>query len=188
MSMDTLADPSNLGSGTQTKTYKNFIDGEWVESSTGETFENLNPADRRDVSVSSRNRAKPTWTPRLKPRRARFQNGAGPGPAARGDFLSRRRNAAGAQRRLRPRYDARDGQGPQGDARRRAGSHRYDAYYMAGEGRRMFGPTTPSELPDNSPWRCASRWVFADMITPWNFPMAIPSWKLHARLVAATPW
>src|SRR5271169_1299556 len=49
MSSDTLAGAPNLGSATQTKVFKNFINGEWVESSTGETFENLNPADTRDV-------------------------------------------------------------------------------------------------------------------------------------------
>src|ERR1043165_2236207 len=48
MATDTLATPASL-SASQTKTYKNFIDGEWVESSTGETFENRNPADTRDV-------------------------------------------------------------------------------------------------------------------------------------------
>src|SRR5690349_12024350 len=49
MATDTLASPAIIGSSTKTKTYKNFIDGEWVESSTGETFENRNPADTRDV-------------------------------------------------------------------------------------------------------------------------------------------
>ena len=49
MATDTLAGPAMLGSSTKTKLYKNFIDGEWVEASTGETFENRNPADTRDV-------------------------------------------------------------------------------------------------------------------------------------------
>src|SRR5271165_6995593 len=49
MATDVLTGPTILGSATRTKVYKNFIDGEWVESSTGETFENLNPADTRDV-------------------------------------------------------------------------------------------------------------------------------------------
>ena len=48
MATATLASPATL-SHTQTKVFKNFIDGEWVESSTGETFENRNPADTRDV-------------------------------------------------------------------------------------------------------------------------------------------
>src|SRR6476469_7164143 len=49
MATDTLTSPPALGSSTAPKVYKNFIDGEWVESSTGETFENRNPADIRDV-------------------------------------------------------------------------------------------------------------------------------------------
>src|SRR5215472_4719291 len=49
MATDVLTGPTILGSATRTKVYKNFIDGEWVEASTGETFENRNPADSRDV-------------------------------------------------------------------------------------------------------------------------------------------
>src|ERR1700760_2529402 len=49
MATDTLTSPTMVGSATRTKVYKNFIDGEWVEPSTGETFENRNPADHRDV-------------------------------------------------------------------------------------------------------------------------------------------
>src|SRR5712692_5871063 len=49
MATDILTGPTILGSTTRTKIFKNFIDGEWVESSTGETFENLNPADTREV-------------------------------------------------------------------------------------------------------------------------------------------
>ena len=49
MATDTLATPATLGSTNPTKVYKNFIDGEWVDSSTGETFENRNPADTRDL-------------------------------------------------------------------------------------------------------------------------------------------
>src|SRR3979411_2808378 len=49
MATDTLASPATLGSSNPTRVFKNFIDGEWVESSTGETFENRNPADTRDV-------------------------------------------------------------------------------------------------------------------------------------------
>src|SRR5436190_24016201 len=48
MATDTLATPASL-SASQTRVFKNFIDGEWVESSTGETFENRNPADTRDL-------------------------------------------------------------------------------------------------------------------------------------------
>src|SRR5437763_15327739 len=49
MATDTVASPAMIGTGTRTRAYKNFIDGEWVESATGETFDNRNPADTRDV-------------------------------------------------------------------------------------------------------------------------------------------
>src|ERR1700745_2067824 len=49
MATDTLTSPATLGGNSPTKVFKNFIDGEWVESSTGETFENSTPADTRDV-------------------------------------------------------------------------------------------------------------------------------------------
>jgi alpha-ketoglutaric semialdehyde dehydrogenase len=58
------------------------------------------------------------------------------------------------------------------------------AYLMAGEGRRMFGDTVPSELPDK--WAMSIRQPIgiAGIITPWNFPMAIPCWKTMPALVA----
>ena len=49
MATDTLTRPTIVGSATETKVFKNFIDGEWVESASGETFENISPADTRDV-------------------------------------------------------------------------------------------------------------------------------------------
>src|SRR6266404_2933091 len=55
---------------------------------------------------------------------------------------------------------------------------------MAGEGRRMFGPTTPSELPNKFAMAVRQPLGVCAMITPWNFPMAIPSWKLFPAIVA----
>src|SRR5208282_4329492 len=57
-------------------------------------------------------------------------------------------------------------------------------YYMAGEGRRLFGYTTPSELPNKFAMCVRQPVGVCAMITPWNFPMAIPSWKLFPALVA----
>src|SRR5438132_8244491 len=58
------------------------------------------------------------------------------------------------------------------------------AYYMAGEGRRLFGPTTPSELPNKFAMAVRKPLGVCGMITPWNFPMAIPTWKIMPALVA----
>src|SRR5579883_1566141 len=58
------------------------------------------------------------------------------------------------------------------------------AYYMAGEGRRLFGQTTPSELPNKFAMSVRQPVGVCGLITPWNFPMAIPSWKMMPALVA----
>jgi len=57
-------------------------------------------------------------------------------------------------------------------------------YYMAGEGRRLFGQTTPSELPDKFAMSVRQSIGTCGMITPWNFPMAIPSWKIMPALIS----
>ena len=56
-------------------------------------------------------------------------------------------------------------------------------YYMAGEGRRQWGQTTPSELPNKFAMSERQPLGVCAMVTPWNFPMAIPSWKLMPALV-----
>ncbi len=57
-------------------------------------------------------------------------------------------------------------------------------YYMAGEGRRLFGQTTPSELPDKFAMSVRQSIGTCGLITPWNFPMAIPSWKIMPALIS----
>jgi aldehyde dehydrogenase (NAD+) len=56
-------------------------------------------------------------------------------------------------------------------------------YYMAGEGRRLFGQTVPSELPNKFAMSVRDPLGVVGMITPWNFPMAIPSWKIMPALI-----
>jgi acyl-CoA reductase-like NAD-dependent aldehyde dehydrogenase len=56
-------------------------------------------------------------------------------------------------------------------------------YYMAGEGRRLFGQTVPSELPNKFAMSVRDPRGVVGMITPWNFPMAIPSWKIMPALI-----
>src|SRR5208282_6780896 len=58
------------------------------------------------------------------------------------------------------------------------------AFYMAGEGRRLFGVTTPSELQNKFAMSVRMPVGVCGLITPWNFPMAIPSWKLFPALVS----
>src|SRR5436853_1165596 len=183
MATDTVASSPMIGTGTRTKVYKNFIDGEWVESSTGETFENRNPADTRDVvgifqksgkedvdaAVDAATRAFAKWRLVPAPRRAEIVYRAAEMLAERKEEYSRDMTREMGKVLKETRGDTQEAIDT--------------AYYMAGEGRRLFGPTTPSELPNKFAMAVRHPLGVCGMITPWNFPMAIPSWKLLPALV-----
>src|SRR5271155_2244010 len=183
MATDVLTGPTIMGTGTRTRVYKNFIDGEWVEASTGQTFENRNPADTRDVvgifqksgpadvetAVEAAKQAFKKWRLVPAPRRAEIVY-----RAAEILLGSKEEFARDMTREMGKVLDE-----TRGDVQEAVDT----AYYMAGEGRRMFGPTTPSELPNKFAMAVRQPIGVCGMITPWNFPMAIPSWKLLPALV-----
>src|SRR6201997_228807 len=183
MATDILTGPTILGSTTRTKVFKNFIDGQWVESTTGETFEDRNPADNReivaifqksgkedvDAAVDASRRAFAKWRLVPAPRRAEIVYKAA-------DILIERKEEYA---RDMTREMGKILKETRGDVQEAIDS----AYYMAGEGRRMFGPTTPSELPNKFAMAVRQPLGVCGMITPWNFPMAIPSWKLLPAIV-----
>src|SRR5713226_2232060 len=183
MATDTLASPAMIGSTTKTKVYKNFIDGEWVESSTGETFENRNPADTREVvglfqksakadvdaAVEAARHAFTKWRLVPAPRRAEIVFRAAEMLLERKEGYSRDMTREMGKILKETRGDTQEAIDT--------------AYYFAGEGRRMFGPTTPSELPNKFAMAVRTPIGVCGMITPWNFPMAIPSWKLLPAIV-----
>jgi len=182
MATDTLATPAITGSG-KTKVYKNLIDGEWVESKNGETFENRNPADTRDVvgifqksgkadidaAMGAAKRAYTKWRLVPAPHRAEIVFRAA-------EMLFERK---GEYARDMTREMGKVLKETRGDVQEAVDT----AYYMAGEGRRLFGPTTPSELPNKFAMAIRTPLGVCGMIAPWNFPMAIPSWKLLPALV-----
>jgi acyl-CoA reductase-like NAD-dependent aldehyde dehydrogenase len=183
MATDVLTGPTIMGTSSRAKVYKNLIDGEWVESSTGQTFESRNPADTREVvgifqrsgkadvdaAVEAAKRAFAKWRLVPAPRRAEIIFRAG-------EMLMERKEDYA---RDMTREMGKILKETRGDVQEAADT----AYYMAGEGRRMFGPTTPSELPNKFAMAVRQPIGVCGMITPWNFPMAIPSWKLLPALV-----
>src|SRR6266481_31427 len=164
-------------------TYKNFIDGEWVASASGQTFENLNPADTRDVvgvfprsgprdaeaAISAACRAFERWRLVPAPRRAEIVYRAA-------ELLLRRKEEYARQM---TREMGKVFKETRGDVQEAIDT----AYYMAGEGRRLLGVTVPSELPSKFAMAVRMPIGVCGMIAPWNFPMAIPSWKLLPALV-----
>jgi acyl-CoA reductase-like NAD-dependent aldehyde dehydrogenase len=171
------------GSGAEPRTYQLFIAGEWVDSVSGRTFESVNPADRREVigrfqagtaadvamAVKAAEMALPRWKATPAPKRGEILYRFGQLMAENKDRLARAMTREMGKVLAEARGDVQEG---------------IDiAYLMAGEGRRMFGDTVPSELPDK--WAMSIRQPIgiAGIITPWNFPMAIPCWKTMPALV-----
>ncbi len=165
------------------KVYKNFINGEWVESVSGRTFENINPADRHDLigifqksnqqdidnAVAAAAQAFKSW--RLTP------------PPKRGEILWRAARLLVERKEIFAEGMTRE-MGKILDETRGDVQEAIDmTFYMAGEGRRMFGQTTTSELPNKFCMAVRSPIGICSLITPWNFPMAIPSWKVMPALI-----
>src|SRR3989454_1887973 len=166
------------------KTFQLFIAGEWVDSVSGRTFESVNPADRRDVmgrfqagtaadvamAVKAAEMALPRWKATPAPKRGEILYAFGELMRDNKERLARAMTREMGKVLAEARGDVQEG---------------IDiAYLMAGEGRRMFGDTVPSELPDR--WAMSIRQPIgiAGISTPWNFPMAIPCWKMMPALVA----
>ena len=163
--------------------FLNSIGGEWVPARSGQTFPNLNPAtgerlgefpasEAADVeaAVEAAVRAYRSWRLTPAPKRAEIVYRAGEIIRARKEELARAMTREMGKILAETRGDVQEGIDM--------------AYLAAGEGRRMYGVTTPSEMPNK--WAMSVRCPVgvAGVITPWNFPFAIPSWKLMPALGA----
>jgi aldehyde dehydrogenase (NAD+) len=165
-------------------TFQLFIAGEWVDSGSGRTFESRNPADTRDLigrfqagtaadaarAIRAAEIAGLTWRRTPAPKRGEILYRFGALMAEHKERLARAMSREMGKVLAEARGDVQEG---------------IDiAFLMAGEGRRLFGDTTPSELPDK--WAMSIREPIgvAGIITPWNFPIAIPCWKMMPALVS----
>jgi aldehyde dehydrogenase (NAD+) len=164
------------------KTFKNFINGKWVEPSTGEYFENRNPADWDDVigkfplstakdvdcAVQSAQRGFAIWRATPAPARGDVLRSVGDMMAKRKEEIADLMTREMGKPLTETRGDVQEGIDT--------------AYYAASEGRRLFGHTVPSELRNK--WAMSFRRPIgvAGLITPFNFPMAIPTWKSFPAL------
>lgn len=163
---------------------KNFIDGRWFDSGAGETFERINPADTSEI-VAVVSKAGNRDVDRAADAARKAYNGWRHTPAPKrgeilfraGEILMKRKNELGE---LMTREMGKVLPEALGDVQEAIDM----AFYMAGEGRRLSGETIPSELPDKD---CKSVRVpigVCGLITPWNFPLAIPVWKIMPALVS----
>ncbi len=165
-------------------TYHNLIGGEWIPAASGKTILNVNPADDSDVvgafpssgaedvgrAVAAAKEAFATWRLVPAPKRAEILMRAGTLLQQRKEQYARDMTREMGKVLAETRGDVQEAID--------------EAFYVAGEGRRLFGQTTPSELQNKFAMSVRMPVGVVGLITPWNFPMAIPSWKLFPALVS----
>ena len=171
-------------SAAEPPTFRLFIDGAWLDAGSGRTFDSVNPADTRDVvgrfqagdaadaarAIRAAEVAFPAWRRTPAPKRGEILYRFGQLMTEHKERLARAMTREMGKVLAEARGDVQEG---------------IDiAFLMAGEGRRLFGDTTPSELPDKWAMSVREPLGVAGIITPWNFPMAIPCWKMMPALVA----
>jgi alpha-ketoglutaric semialdehyde dehydrogenase len=167
---------------TGTKTFQNFIGGEWVDSACGETFESTSPATGDSIGVFPKSNAEDVDRAVDAAKAAYEEWRLVPAPK-RGEILYRFANLLIEEKDELTDLMSRE----MGKVKAEAGGDVQEAIdmslYMAGEGRRLFGQTTPSELKDKFNMSVRQPIGVVGAITPWNFPIAIPSWKIAPALV-----
>ncbi len=165
------------------KKFQNYIDGKWVDAKSGRTFENRNPANwdevigtfplssKEDVdeAVKSARRAFESWRLVPAPKRGDIMKKVGDLLTARKEEIASQMTREMGKVLLETRGDVQEGIDT--------------AYYAASEGRRLFGHTVPSELPNKFNMAMRVSIGVAAIITPWNFPMAIPTWKIFPAIL-----
>ena len=169
---------------TRAKTeYRNWIGGRWVPAASGRTFQDLNPArhdeivgvfpqsgaDDVDRAVEAAAKAFDSWRLTPAPRRGELLLQIGLRLRERKEEIARLMTREMGKILTETRGDVQEGIDT--------------AFYMSGEGRRLYGDTTPSELPNKLALSVRQPIGVCGLITPWNFPLAIPTWKLFPALL-----
>ncbi|MGH2400484.1 MAG: aldehyde dehydrogenase family protein, partial [bacterium] len=162
--------------------HKNLINGKWVEAKSGQTMQSVNPATgdvlglvpksgREDVAaaVDAAKQAYPKWRKFPAPRRAEILYRAAEMLVQHKEDLARLMTQEMGKVLAETRGDVQEAIDM--------------TYFIAGEGRRLHGYTTPSEMPNKAAYCIRVPLGVVGVITPWNFPMAIPSWKIVPALV-----
>ncbi len=168
---------------TAAKVFHNYIGGKWQGAQSGQTFPNYNPATGEllgyfplstqtdvDAAVAAARTAFEKWRLVPAPKRGEILYRLGELLISHKEELARIMTQEMGKVLKETRGDVQEGIDM--------------AYYMAGEGRRLFGYSVPVELPDKSGVALRDPVGVVACITPWNFPVAIPTWKMFPALIA----
>ncbi|MCY0881647.1 MAG: aldehyde dehydrogenase family protein, partial [Firmicutes bacterium] len=165
-----------------TTTLRNYINGQWVEPLTGEYQPDINPATGEVVAMVARSGEEDAKKAIAAARQAFSSWRKVPAPL-RGEKLFRVGEMLRHQKEELAYAMAQEMGKSLVEARGDVQEGIDMAFYMAGEGRRSFGMTTPSELADKFAMAVRDPIGVAAIITPWNFPLAIPTWKIFPAVV-----
>ncbi|MBI4552779.1 MAG: aldehyde dehydrogenase family protein [Candidatus Latescibacteria bacterium] len=164
-------------------TFHNYIGGRWVDTAPGRRFENINPATGEALGLFPRSSTEDVRKAVDAAEQAFTEWRLMPAPK-RGEILFQ----AGQLLVERKEEVARDMTREMGKVLKEARGDVQEAidmaFFAAGEGRRLLGTTSPPELPNKFGMSVRMPIGVVGIITPWNFPMAIPSWKIFPALVA----
>jgi aldehyde dehydrogenase (NAD+) len=165
------------------ETFQNYVGGRWTQARSGRTFFNINPANGKTIgefpqsgaddvadAVEAARKAYRGWRLTPAPKRAEMLFRLAPMIADRKEDLARAATREMGKILLETRGDIQEGVDM--------------AYLAAGEGRRLYGVTTPSEMPDKWAMSVRAPIGVVGVITAWNFPFAVPTWKIFPALVA----
>lgn len=162
--------------------YKLYIDGKWIKSSSGRTFKSINPANGRLIGVFQKGNKKDVDKAVNAALRAYRKWSLMPAPK-RGQILLKVAELLKKDKKRLGKLVTQE-MGKQVTEGLSDVQEAIDVYeYMGAEGRRLFGHTTPSELPAKFAMTIRIPVGAVGVITPWNFPIAIPSWKISSALI-----
>ena len=166
------------------KEFRNFIDGKWVGAESGRTFENRNPANWDEVVGVFPKSGKEDVERAVRAARGAFEKWRLVPAPKRGDILRRVGDLMTSRKEELSRQMTREMGKVLAETRGDVQEGIDTAYYAASEGRRLFGHTVPSELPNKFNLAMRVPIGVAGVVTPWNFPMAIPTWKIFPALLS----
>jgi len=166
------------------QTYQNFIGGEWVPAKSGQTFQNTNPADTREVVAQYPQSGQPDALAAIEAAKAALPAWSGMTSVARGRVLSKASQLLEARKpelaKLLTQEEGKTLAEATGEVQRTADIFRF----FGGLSYNIGGQTIPHDLPNNLLYTRREPVGVVALITPWNFPIAIPAWKMAPALVS----
>ena len=165
------------------RNYSNFIGGDWVAAKSGRTYKNLNPADHREHFAEYPMSGGEDAAQAIAAARAAFPAWAGTTSPARGRILSKTSQILEGRKaelaELLTREEGKTLAEAAGEVQRAADIFRF----FGGISYTLGGSTLPHDLPGNLLFTRREPLGVVGLITPWNFPVAIPAWKLAPALL-----